>query len=428
MKDLAPPTNRQELQRFLGLCGYYRRFLAAYAELVQPLSDLLKQSSSWNWGPMQQTAFARVKGMLQRSPVLQLPDFGRQFFVTTDASDIAVGGVLSQVHSSGDHPVAYLSRKLSETERRWPAHEKELYAIKLCLEKWRAFLGAKFVIYTDSMACKWFFTKKQPLPKLLRWMDTFSQYQFEIFHRAGRTNVVADALSRPVEIHALLVTTPDPALAARIKALYTVDPDCQQILERLHSSPRSESKYILENGLIVVQNGQGKQVVLPRDDRLILDVLVQYHDEATTAHPGAARTYLAVRQDFIWPGLRTTVEDYVRTCETCMRNNLVNARRGCCSRCLSQRLRGWIYRWTWLRGCQCQAATMQFVLLYVVSASVLVIFRPARQRMRQNWLECFSTKSWSFMVFRGRLYRIGIRNSSVNFGKLSWRRLRSSYV
>lgn len=74
--------------------------------------------------PPQTTAFERVKEMLQCSPVLQLPDFNGQFFVTTDASDIAVGGVLSQVHPSGEHPLAYLSRKLSDTERRWPAHEK----------------------------------------------------------------------------------------------------------------------------------------------------------------------------------------------------------------------------------------------------------------------------------------------------------------
>ncbi|POM66444.1 Pol protein [Phytophthora palmivora] len=166
IRDMVAPTNVRELQQFLGLCGYYRRFLAAYAELVQPLSYLIKQSTSWTWGLLQTIAFEIVKNLLQRSPVLQLPDFARRFFVTTDASYIAVGGVLSQVHDSGEHPVAFQSRKLSDTERRWPAHEKELYAIKFCLEKWKPYLlGDKFTIYTDNIACKWFFTKKTILSK-----------------------------------------------------------------------------------------------------------------------------------------------------------------------------------------------------------------------------------------------------------------------
>ncbi|OWZ14554.1 Retroelement [Phytophthora megakarya] len=220
MQEQQAPRNRHDFQRFLSRCGYYRRFLPAYAELVQPLSELLKKSNSWRWGALHTTTFERVKEMLQRSPVLRLPDFTRQFFVTKDASDIAAGGVLSQIHPTGEHPVAYLSRKLSDTERRWPAHEKELFAIKFCLEKWRPYLlGSMFTVYTDSIACKWFFTKKQSSPKLLRWFDLFGQFTFEVHHRVGRTNVVADILSRPIQSSAVLVTEPDPAFATRIKEL-----------------------------------------------------------------------------------------------------------------------------------------------------------------------------------------------------------------
>ncbi|POM78410.1 Putative retroelement [Phytophthora palmivora] len=329
MKKIAPPTNIRELQRFLGLCGYYRRFLPACADLVQPLSDLLKSSSTWTWGQSQTIAFDQVKDMIQHSPVLKLPDFTRQFFVTTDASDIAVGGVLSQVYPSGEHPVAYLSRKLSDTEQRWPAHEKELFAIKFCLEKWRPYLlGVKFTFYTDNIACKWFFTKNQPSPKLLRCFDTFSQYTFDIFHRAGRTNVVADALSRPVVVSSLAVASLDPIFATRVKELYSTDSVCINILQQLQSVTSQSNQYILEDGLIVVKDGQRKRFVLPRDDRLLLDVLIQYHDEATIAHPGVVRTYLAVRQDIVWSGLRSTVEDYVRICETCMKNKTGERKKG----------------------------------------------------------------------------------------------------
>lgn len=181
------------------------------------------------------------------------------------------------------------------------------------------------MFYTDNIACKWFFTKKQPSPKLLRWMDTFSQYQFDIFHCAGRTNVVADALSRPVAINSLIVAGPDPAVATRIKQLYAVDEACWYYLQAFR---RPDGRYSLEDGLIVVRDGQAKRDLLPRDDRLLLDVLVQYDDEATVAHPSLIRTYLAVRQDFVRPGLRSSVADYARTCETCMRNKSGERKKG----------------------------------------------------------------------------------------------------
>ncbi|GMF29168.1 unnamed protein product [Phytophthora fragariaefolia] len=103
-------------------------------------------------------------------------------------------------------------------------------------------LGDKFTVYTDIIACKWFFTKKQPSPKLLRWFDTSSQYTFDVFHRAGRTKEVADALPRPVVVSAIIIAGCDPAVAARIKALYAFDPDCQCILQQLHENPSNKNK------------------------------------------------------------------------------------------------------------------------------------------------------------------------------------------
>ncbi|OWZ20062.1 Retrovirus Polyprotein [Phytophthora megakarya] len=267
--------------------------------------------------------------MIQRSPALRLPEFTRQFFVTTDASDVAAGGGLSQIHPSGEHPVAYLSRKLSDTERQWPAHENELFAIKFCLEKWRPYLlGSQFTVYTDSIACMWFFTKKQPSPKRLRWFDLFGQFTFEVYHRAGRTNVVADIRSRPIQFSAVLVTEPDPALATRIGELYLTDSECKPLLSKLQRGTADDSRYQMEHGLIVVCVGGERRVLLPRDDKLLLDVLVQYHHEATAAHPWVLRTYLPVRQDFVWPRLRSTDEDYVCTCETCQRNKSGDRKRG----------------------------------------------------------------------------------------------------
>lgn len=103
---------------------------------------------------------------------------------------------MTQVIDGVEHPLAFLSRKLSDIEKRWPAHEKELFGIMFCLEKWRVYLlGNVFMVYTDNLACKWFFSKPTPSPKLLRWLDFFNQFKLKVFHKPGHTNVVADALS-----------------------------------------------------------------------------------------------------------------------------------------------------------------------------------------------------------------------------------------
>lgn len=177
-----------------------------------------------------------MRSLLQRSPVLRLPNFSLPFFVTTAASDVAVGGVLSQVFDGVEHPLAFLSRKLSNVEKRWPAHEKELFGVKFCLEKWRVYLlGNVFTVYTDNSACVWFFTKPTPSPKLLRWLDFFNQFTFKVFHKPRRTDTVADALSRPVEFSAVAITGPDPTLSPRIKSLDAEDDFCSTLLEQLRA-------------------------------------------------------------------------------------------------------------------------------------------------------------------------------------------------
>ncbi|KAH9103704.1 hypothetical protein AeMF1_020028 [Aphanomyces euteiches] len=202
------PTNRKELLSFLGMAGYYRKFIANYAKLVFPISELAKDSVPWQWTHQQDKAFMTIKAALQQAPVLQLPDFDKPFVITTDASGYCCGAVLSQQDDDGnDRPIAFLSKKLGETECNWPAHEKELYAIKLALTKWRAYVyGSHFDVFTDNSTCQWFLKTPVLTAKLTRWLDFFSSYDFTLHHRPGKTNVVADALSRPPRSHVHVTT------------------------------------------------------------------------------------------------------------------------------------------------------------------------------------------------------------------------------
>ena len=195
------PANQKDLQRWLGLCGYYRKFIYGYAEITFPLGELVKEKVPWIWTNIEDRAFNLLKLALQQAPVLSLPNYAQTFFVTTDASGKCVGAVLSQPNENNDDkPIAFLSKKLSETEQRWPAYEQELFAIKLAFAKWRPYLwGRPFKVFTDNSACKWFLNTPMLNNKMARWLDYFSQFEFEIFHRPGIENVVADCLSRPPE-------------------------------------------------------------------------------------------------------------------------------------------------------------------------------------------------------------------------------------
>ena len=134
------PTNLKELQSFLGLCNYYRRFIGDYSKIATPLTDLTHKNTPYIWTTVMTTAFENLKNLMATAPVLCIPDLELPFTVTTDASDFAVGAVLSQDQGQGPHPVAFTSRKMNTHERNYAAHEKETLAVMHALKKWRVYL------------------------------------------------------------------------------------------------------------------------------------------------------------------------------------------------------------------------------------------------------------------------------------------------
>ncbi|KAF1328523.1 Retroelement pol polyprotein, partial [Globisporangium splendens] len=192
------PTTQKTLLSFLGLAGYYRRFICDFARIALPLHRLIKKDAKWAWSSEHDHAFRALKLALQQAPTLRLPDFDWRFTVTTDASGYCMGSVLSQKIDGFDAPIAFYSKKFGQYEEKWPAHEKELLAIKFALSKWRHYLhGRQFDVFTDNSACRWMLHHPKVTPKLARMLAFFSQLDFVLHHVKGSTNVVADALSRP---------------------------------------------------------------------------------------------------------------------------------------------------------------------------------------------------------------------------------------
>ncbi|CAM5130705.1 unnamed protein product [Natator depressus] len=193
------PKSKKQVRSFLGLAGYYRRFVPHYSQIAAPLTDLTKkkQPNAVQWTEKCQKAFNKLKATLMSDPVLRAPDFDKPFLVTTDASERGVGAVLMQKGPDQEfHPVVFLSKKLSERESNWSVTEKECYAIVYALEKLRPYVwGRRFHLQTDHAALKWLHTVKETNKKLLRWSLALQDFDFDIQHISGASNKVADALS-----------------------------------------------------------------------------------------------------------------------------------------------------------------------------------------------------------------------------------------
>nr|GEV65398.1 hypothetical protein CTI12_AA187700 [Tanacetum cinerariifolium] len=196
IQDWEPPTKVTELRSFLGLVNYYRRFIMGYSAIASPLTDLLKKNKAWIWDEECQSAFESLKKAVMEEPVLRLSDVTMPFELHTDTSDITIGGVLMK----DGHPIAFESRKLNETKRKYMVQEQETTTVAHYLRIWRHYLlGSRFVIKTDNIATSYFQTQKKLSPKQARWQDFLAEFDYQLEYKPGKANVVADRLSHKAE-------------------------------------------------------------------------------------------------------------------------------------------------------------------------------------------------------------------------------------
>lgn len=192
------PKNKKALQSFLGFCNFYRRFIKDFSGIAKPLTKLTG-NAEWEWNTEQTDAFELLKKAITSKPVLVILNDHGQFRLEADASNYAIGGVLSQFQDDKWHPVAFFSKSLNNTERNYKIYDKELMAIMTCLSEWRQYLmGArqKFLIWTDHENLT-FFQKPQKLNRRqARWFTELAEYDFILIHRPGHTMGRPDTLSQ----------------------------------------------------------------------------------------------------------------------------------------------------------------------------------------------------------------------------------------
>lgn len=233
------PKTPKDIKSFLGFVSYYRRFISDFSKLAKPLTNLLKKDTPFLWENEQQLAFDALKQKLISAPLLAYPDFSKTFILTTDASNYAIGAILSQGELGKDRPIAYASRTLNKSECNYNTTEKELLAILFGCKTFRPYLyGRHFQIVTDHRPLKWLFNHKDPSSKLQRWRLKLEEYEYEIIYRKGKFNA-ADALSRYPTEKAVLVNpinpepTPGPSVTDDNSPLFPESgnsPDCDHLL------------------------------------------------------------------------------------------------------------------------------------------------------------------------------------------------------
>ncbi len=242
--DWEPPKSVSALRSFLGLAFYYRKFIKNFAKIAAPLTNLLKKSAvTYEWEKACDEAFETLKGILVKAPVLRLPNFDKEFEIHSDVSDFAIGGVLVQE----GRPVAFESKKLSEMERRWPTHEKEMWAVIHCLKTWGHYIGSKdVVVWTDNVTLKYFSTQPKLSSKQVRWQDTLALFNVDIWHKLGKENVVPDALSRKHQLR--MVYVGETELQKEVQLPSRRDAFAKEVRQSIQNGAKSH--FHLRNGLL----------------------------------------------------------------------------------------------------------------------------------------------------------------------------------
>ena len=195
--NLMPPTTVKGIRSFLGHAGFYRRFIRDFSKIARPLCRLLEKDTKFYFDESYHNAFEEIKSKLVEAPIMEKPDWNREFEIMCDASDFAMGAVLGQKDEKVFKAIYYASKTFNEAQEKYSSTEKEMLAIVFACEKFRPYiLGSHVVIHTDHASIKYLMAKKEAKPRLIRWVLLLQEFDLEIKDKKGCDNVIADHLSR----------------------------------------------------------------------------------------------------------------------------------------------------------------------------------------------------------------------------------------
>ncbi|XP_075088504.1 uncharacterized protein LOC142170482 [Nicotiana tabacum] len=319
--DWKLPKTPTEIRSFLGLAGYYRRFVKGFSIIASPLTKLLGKYAKFVWDDKCQESFEKLKSLLTQAPILSLPAKGKDYMVYSDASHRGLGCVMMQEGKV----TAYASRKLKSHELNYPTHDLELAAIVFALKIWRHYLyGEKCHIFTDH--------------KSLKWLELIKDYDCTIDYHPGKANVVADALSRNslasltlshlsllLEIRAMnvclsfnsngsiIANSPvKPVLLEQVQEAQKLDEKLVKRVEEVQNG-RELDFSLRKDGTLFYKN----RLCVPNDDELRKQILIEAHSSPYAMHPGGTKMYRTIKEHYWWSGMKKDIAEFISKCLVC---------------------------------------------------------------------------------------------------------------
>eukprot|EP00731_Ephydatia_muelleri_P027663 Em0019g536a len=320
------PQSKRDVQQFLGLANYYRRFIKDFGVIAKPLNRLTEKNTTFEWSTTCQRAFENLRNCLVEPPVLAYPNYTRDFLLDTDASNCGIGAVLSQVDDSGaERVICYASRSLSRQEQRYCVTRRELLAVVEFTQHFRHYLlGRKFILRTDHGSLVWLRNFKEPEGQLARWLECLEEYNFTVVHRKGSQHNNADALSRlPCrqcgrDSH---TTENSDVTLPEVMGVVTSSPFQTYSTEEMRKLQMEDT--IIGPVFAAVKSGRRPladqmtklQLVLPYS--LHCEVLKELHEGAVGGHLGESKMLGRLKERFYWPSCSEAVSDWCKSCIKC---------------------------------------------------------------------------------------------------------------
>lgn len=330
INNFPVPISVKQVRRFLGVAGWYRRFIPNFSSITTPISDLLKkQNVKFHWSQEAQEAFEKLKLLMSSAPVLANPDYSKHFFIRCDASNLGLGSVLYQLSEEGDEcPIAFLSQKLNQAQKNYCTTELECLAALVSVQKFRPYIeGHAFTIITDHASLKWLMNQKDLNGRLARWSLKLQAFDFNIQHVKGVENVVPDALSRVYTetLDEMLHYFPLIVNVVDLEHDAFNDVDYVNFRTKIESDPAKFWAFRVHENRIYIR-------LDPKPNDLLSDlsiyklwvpqplremIMSENHDDPIASHCGFRKTIERIKKIYYWPRMVAEVKAFVANCDLC---------------------------------------------------------------------------------------------------------------